>query len=306
MQFLDFKRIFRSGFLNFLRTPFVSLASVMVMTITLMVITSLIFLQAILQFSLTEIQNKVDVTVYFVPGASESVILDLEGKIAVLPEVADTSYISADEALVEFKERHADDYVTLQALSELGENPLGASLRVKAKDPAQYESISRFLEEGSLSPVESNIIDKINYGQNKLVIDRLISLSDSAKRLGLIVTIILIAISVIITFNTLRLTIYIVRDEIAVMRLVGAENHYIHGPFIVEGIMYGIIATLVTLIIFIPITLWLGNSLESFFGINLFTYYVSNFFQILFINILVGSALGAFSSFLAIRKYLRV
>ena len=306
MKFLDFKRIFRSGFLNFLRNPFVSLASVLVMTITLMVITSLVFLQAILTFSLAEIQNKVDITVYFVPGASESIILDLQDKITTLPETASIAYISADDALTEFKERHADDYVTLQALDELGENPLGASLRIKAKDPAQYESISRFLEKGTLSALELSTIDKINYNQNKLVIDRLISLSNNAKRLGLIVTIILIAISVIITFNTLRLTIYIVRDELAVMRLVGAENHYIHGPFVVEGILYGLIATIVTMIIFIPITIWLGSSLASFFGINIFTYYISNFFQILIINVLVGTSLGAFSSFLAIRKYLRV
>ena len=149
------------------------------------------------------------------------------------------------------------------------------------------------------------IIDKVNYFQNKLVIERLVSITEGARKLGIAVTLILVLISVVITFNTLRLTIYISRDEIAVMRVVGAENHYIRGPFMVEGMIYGFISALITMIIFYPISLWLGANMTEFLGINLYTYYLSNFFQLLIITSISGMLLGVISSFLATRTYLK-
>ena len=275
------------------------------MTITLAVITSLIFLQAVLFYSLSEIENKVDVTVYFSVGTSEDKILVLKSSIDQLPEVASSVYVSSDEALVRFRERHKDDYLTLQALDELDENPLRASLNIKAREISQYASIARFLEgDNALSQNNVSIIDKINYHQNKVIIDRLNSLIDGARNLGFIITLILIIISVAIVFNTIRLAIYISREEIKVMRLVGASNAYIRGPFMVEGVIYGLIASVITMIAFYPITLWLGNTMTDFFSINMFSYYMANFFQIFIIILLSGVLLGALSSFLAVRKYL--
>jgi cell division transport system permease protein len=306
MRFFDFKRISRSGLLNFWRNGFVSLSSVLVMTITIGVVTSLIFFQAILSFTLSELENKVDVAVYFVPGSAESSILSLQDKVDTIPEVAESTYISAEQALEDFRERHADDYLTIQALEELDENPLGASLLIRAIDPAQYETISNFFEQGiALSSTDLSIIDKVNYNENKRVIDSLLSLKEGAQKLGWVLTIILVFISVAITFNTIRLTIYMAREEIGVMRLVGAENGYINGPFMTEGVLYGIMAAVINVIIFFPATWWAGAKLQSFLGLNLFTYYTSNFFQIFFISLLVGILLGAVSSYLAVQKYLR-
>ncbi len=306
MKILDLRRIIKSGFINFKRSSFVSLSSVLVMTITLSVVTMIIFSQAILNFSLASLEDKVDITVYFTQNAQESEILVLKESIEKLPEVARVDYVSAAQALDNFKERHANDYLTLQALEELDENPLGATLNIQAIDTTQYESISNFLESDSaLDSGSSVIIDKINYAQNKLVIDRLISISEGAKRLGIALTIVLMAISLIITFNTIRLVIYIAREEIAVMRLVGAENHYIRGPFLVEGVLYGLISAVITMIIFYPMTLWVGANMTSFLGINLHTYYIANFFQLFVITGVFGMILGIVSSYLAVRAYLK-
>ncbi len=302
---IELKRIIKAGFINFTRGGLVSWAAVLVTTITLSVITTIILLQAVLYFSLSTIRDKVDVTIYFNVGAPEDQIILLEESLKQLPEVAEISYISAEEALRVFRERHQNDYPTIQALDELGENPLGASLNVKAKEINQYESIANFLKSDNMLVLGSaNIIDKVNYHQNKLVIDRLTSIISGAQKLGFLVTLLLIIISIIITFNTIRLTIFIVKDEIGVMRLVGASKMRINGPFMVEGAIYGVISTVITMVIFWPATAWFGGNMTSFLGLNMYDYYLSNFFQIFAIILLSGIILGMVSSFFAARKYL--
>jgi len=172
-----------------------------------------------------------------------------------LPEVSSVSYVSSDEALVNFRTRHANDYLVLQALGELSENPLGAYLNIKAKDPSQYETISNFIEgDNGLSKDNQNIIDKVNYYQNKTIIDRLTSIVNNAQKMGFLVTLIFVIISIFIIFNTTKLAIFNSREEIGIMRLVGAGKKYIRGPFFVEGILYGLISSGITMIIFWPIS----------------------------------------------------
>lgn len=306
MFLIHAKRIIRSGYRNFMRSGFTSLASILMMVITLFVITSLIFVKATLTSSLEDIKNKVDVTVYFVPGADETAITNIKSALAKLPEVKEVTYTSSDEAIAAFKEKHANDYLTLQALDELNDNPLGASLNVKARDPSQYESISKYFDsDNALSKGALAIIDKIDYHQNKVVIDRLSAIINGAERLGFAVSLILILISIIITFSTIRLIIYMSREEIGVMRLVGAGPKYIQGPFIVSGVLVGITASIITILLFIPISIWLGNQITDFLGINLFTYFKSNFFQLFIIMLGSGVFLGGISSAFAIARYLR-
>ena len=230
---------------------------------------------------------------------------DLEKLPEVLPPVV---YVSREDALAAFKKRHENDQFTLQALDELGENPLGATLNIKAKDPSQYEGIAQFLQNKStLSSGGNSIIDKVNYYQNKDAIDRLTKIINSASRLGFVLTILLVIISILITFNTLRLVIFMSRDEISVMRLVGASTNYIRGPFFIAGAIYGFISAIATLILFYPITLWLGGTTENFFvGLNIFRYYTANFGQIFLIIVGSGIAIGSISSYLAVRKYLKI
>jgi cell division transport system permease protein len=301
----DLKRIIKSGFVNFQRGGIVSWAAVLVTTITLSVIVGIILLQTVLFFSLAAIKDKVDVTIYFTVGAPEDKIMLLKSSLEKLPEVQNISYVSAAESLRIFRERHERDYPTIQALDEIGTNPLGAYLNIKAKEVNQYESISNFLQsDNALVTNSSNIIDKVNYHQNKVVIERLNSIISGAQKLGFIVTFLFIVVSVIITFNTIRLTIFISREEISVMRLVGASKIRVNGPFMVEGAIYGIISTLITMVIFWPVTAWFGRNMTGFLGLDLYGYYTSNFIQIFGITLLSGIFLGMLSSYIAARKYL--
>lgn len=307
---VNVKRIVRSGITGVMRNTFVSLSAVLVMIITLMVINFVIFVGAILNASLAELESKVDVNVYFVTDAPEADILSLKAQLEELPEVASVEYVSREEALANFRARHEDDQLMLQALDELDENPLGAILNIRAQETSQYETIAAFLESDSaLGEGESSIsiIDRVNFFQNQLAIERLSRIVQAAETLGIVITAVLAVVSVVITFNTIRLVIYTAREEISVMRLVGASYSYIRGPFVVSGILYGVVAAILTMLIFWPLTLWLGPTTESFFGsINVFEYYVSNFGQLLLVLLLSGVILGGVSSFLAVRKYLKV
>lgn len=308
MFWTKLKRILRTGFFNFWRDSTVTLASVLVMMVTLLVIGLISFSSAILDTTLGELKNKIDINVTFITSADEEDVLNIKHTIESLPEVLLVTYVSREEALTFFKERHSNDQSILSALDELGENPLGAVLNVRARDPAQYASVAEFLESGnSLSADGLPIIDRVNYFQNKAAIDKLTRIIASADRLGFALTLFFAVISVLIAFNTIRLTIYLARDEISVMRLVGASTTYIRGPFVVVGIIYGVVAGFLTLLLLLPLTYWLGGTTESFFvGFNIFSYYLRHFLEIAFIIMTSGMFIGALSSALAIRKYLKV
>jgi cell division transport system permease protein len=307
MLWIKIKRIIRSGFFSFWRNGFVSLSAVLVMAVTLFVIGSTIFSGAILRGALNEIKDKVDINVYFIQTAQESDISNLQNQLEQLPQVASVAYTSRDDALTAFRAKHQDDQFTLQALDELGDNPLDAVLNIKAKDPSQYSSVVDFINQKAVASDGTSIVDKINYYQNETTIDKLTGIIDSANRLGFALTIFLIIISILITFNTLRLVIYMSREEISVMRLVGASTGYIRGPFFVAGALYGFISAVITLVLFYPITLWLGRTTANFFvGINVFSYYIANFGEIFIIIVVSGVAIGSLSSFLAVRKYLKI
>ncbi len=300
------KRVIRAGFINFRRNGTISTAAVLITTVTLSVIAGLILLQAVLHFSLAQIKDKVDVTIYFTTTAKEEQIMTLKSSLEKLPEVATVSYISAEQALTDFRERHQDDYLTIQALDEVGSNPLGAELDIKAKDPSQYESISNFLEgDTDVAQSANTVIEKVNYHQNKVVIDRLNAITAGAEKLGFGITLVLVIVSILIMFNTIRLTIFIAREEIGVMRLVGADNRYIRGPFLMEGVIYGTISSVLAMALYYPLTLYLGKHMTDFFGMNVFEYYLSNFFQIFLIILVSGIILGSISSFIAVKKYLK-
>lgn len=307
-MFTNLQRIIRSGFSNFWRNGFVSIASILVMTVTLFVMGTLIFLGAMLDSSLSQLQEKVDVNVYFTTGAQEQEILSLKSSLEELPEVKEVEYVSREQAISNFRNRHEDDQLILQALDELDQNPLGAHFNIQAEDTAQYESIANFLQsDNALAAGGSQLVDKVNYFENKEAIEKLTNIIQSIDALSFGVLIVFIIISVLIIFNTIRLAIYTSRDEISVMKLVGASNGYIRGPFVVEGIMYGVAAALLALILLFPVTMWVGPFTEQFFGTtNAFDYYVDNFAELFLILVFSGAALGAISSYLAVRKYLKV
>jgi cell division transport system permease protein len=300
------QRVMRYGLSGFVRNGFVSLAAVAIMTITLAIVAFFIIFGAALSSVLHDLTNKVDITVYFTPAATEEQVLSTKSAVEALPEVVSVEEVSAEQALAIFRERHKNDQLTLGALDQLGENPLGASLEVRARETSQYESIARFLEarreaDGAASPIE-----KVNFFQNKGAIDRLSRFIEASRSIALVAMLILGAATVLITFNTIRLAIYTARDEIGVMNIVGAGAWYVRGPFIVTGILYGVIAGIIVILALYPITLSLGEASERFFvTFNVFEYFVRELPTLALIVFGCGIALGALSSYLAVHRYLR-
>lgn len=306
MFWINLKRIFHSGFTNFWRNGIVSLSAVLIMFITLFIIAIVLFTSALLQHTLSSLQEKVDVNINMLTSASEEQVLQLKAQIEKLPEVDVVEYISRDQALDNYRARHKDDQKILAALDELDENPLGAALNIRAKDPRNYETIQNFLNQ-SQDGGATSIIENVNFAQKKQAIDRLTLIIDAGKQFGIVVTVIFVILSILITLNTIRLAIFISKEEIHLMNMVGAEHGYISGPFVVTGALYGVISAIFVLILLYPITYFIGPQIAPvFFDMNLFSYYVSNFGQMFLIIFFSGIFIGAISSFLAINRYLKV
>jgi cell division transport system permease protein len=308
MIFTKLRRTIKSGAISFWRNGSVSLASVLILTVTLTVITMVLFSGVVLSSTLDTIKNKVDIDVYFTSNATEESMLAFANDIKKNADIGEVKYISRDQAYTSFRERHKDEEATIQALDEIGENPLPASINVKAKDPNKYDAIVTYLKDKEKNLVGNDIIDKINYTEkNQQAISSLNRIINASNKLGFLIAIFFAIVSVLITFNTIRLAIYIFREEVSVMRLVGASETYIRAPFVTVGILYGLVSSIVTTIILLPITHYAGSWTEKLgTGINLFDYYQSNMFYIIVCLAVGGSFLGAVSSFLAIKRYLKV
>lgn len=300
------RRVVKAGFVGFWRNAYVSLASIFVITVALFVIGSTMLIDQLLATSLQTLQSKVDINVYFVPDAPQEEIDRVREAVAALPDVESVTYTSREDALNEYRERNQDDEIAMQALTALEENPLGATIAVQARDTSQYESIARFIEEQrEQADPQTPVIDEVNFARNKESIDTLTAIIGAVERASLVTMAVLIVAAIIITFNTIRLAIYTAREEISIMRLVGASNAFIRGPFMLQGIMYGFVGAVLSLLILYPILLWLGPRTEAFFEINLFTYFVNNFGQIFGVLVGIGIVLGLVSSTLAVARYLR-
>jgi cell division transport system permease protein len=317
MIFTHLKRIIRTGFINFWRNSFLSFSAVVVISLSLSVFGALIFSSAFGRALITEVKNKVDINVYFNLDSQESDIFALRKTIEALPEVQKVEYISREQALTDFKEKWKDNGFIMQGLEEIGSNPFPAVLNIKAKEPSQYAGIASFLEGKNSSQNGTDIVDKINYNQNKLIIERLGRIIPAIEKSGAIIAILFVIIAIVMVFNTIRLIIFTARDEISVMKLVGASNFYIRGPFVVSGVMYGIFSAVLTLMVLGGFAYYSDSMLIKFAGSqnisdlasfsNVFlSYFIQNFGQIFGIIMGAGIILGAISSYMAVRRYLRV
>lgn len=308
MKTVIWKRTILAGLRGFYRNRTVSLSSIFILTITLSIVTSFYLLVAVFDYTLEQVKEKVDVRVYFTTDATEQQATDIKAKLLGLSDVKSVTYTSREQALDDFKKKHVGDQLTLQALDELGNNPFGASLSVIAKDTSRYEAIADQLSNGSgLLGDDKGVIDKVNYYQIKDSIDKLNSIIGWTNTVGFWLSIVFVLMSCMIVYNTIRLAIFVYRDEIAVMKLVGASNMFIRGPFIVESLLYAIVATVITTIIFFPATVWVSQKTVFFFeGLNINAFYTAHFIELTLTLLAFGSLLTVVSSFLAVRKYLKV
>lgn len=298
------KRIIRSGLVNFWRNRFVALASVLSLTITLFMVGGLYLGSRFVNNLIGQINNKVDVAVSFKLDASDEAMAQLQKSLTVLPEVKKVTLSTREDELASFKERHKDNTLLLQSLNEVG-NPFGARLSVLAKDPAHYESIDRFLKSANENGLTAGIIDNVSF--KKDVISRLTSAIDVSKKVGWALIVILTLVSVLVTLNTISITIYAAREEIGVMRLVGASSFYTRGPFMVEGALAGFLAALLAVFLWYPAAIWIRNtSVAVYGGVDMVSVYTSHFPTLVAILFALGIFLGLLASFLSTARYLKV
>lgn len=303
---LDSQRIIREGLINFWRNKLISFSTVIVMTMVLLVMSSLVFLNGILGVSLQQLQDRVDVNVYFFPDVPEAEILALEKQVDMIPEVKDVQYVSRDQAFLDFQERHKNDDLINRSLEELGDNPLGASLNIRAYESTQYEAIIAALESESMV-ANSEFVERINYYDNKTLIERLNQFNSIAQLIGYAVMVFLGMIALLVILSTMRIAIFASRKEITIKRLVGAEHRYIRGPFVTMGAMYGLFAAILTMIALYPMTRWIGNYTATFFGgMDIYNYYILNAGSLFLLLLAVGMLIGVVASYVATRKYLRI
>ncbi len=300
---LSFIKIFKTAWTNFFRNNGFSIATVFILVITLVLVPSVILFHGLTQSLISSIEDKADISVYFNPIASPEEILSIQDQLKDFPEVESIEYVSKEEILVEFTETHKDDERIIEGLEEYGGNPFFDSLNIKAFEASQYEAVVGFLE----NITNKEIIDHTTYSENKTVIDRIFSITAYVNNIGIGLIVILSIVAVLIVFNQIRLTILNSKEEIKVMKLVGATNWFIRAPFIAQGIIAGVIASIIAIIIFGILAFFLAPKaaflISSF---NIFDYFITNILFIFSLQLLIGIALGTFSSIIAVRKYLEV
>lgn len=302
-MFIALSRIIKYGFIGFWRSGWLSIATIAVLFLAVQIFQWLIIFNVITKIAIDSLQEKIDISVYFKNDVPEDDILKVKSEIESLGEIKKVEYISKNKALEIFKERHKEEQIISEALEELDENPLTASLNIKARDPKDYSAVNSYLN----TALFKDLIYKISYAQNSVVIERLAKITDTAKRAGTILTVLLSLVAVLITFNTIRLAIYSYREEIGIMKLVGASNSFIRGPYVVEGVIYGVISAVLGIFILLPIVYYFSPYVKIFIPeMNLWQHVFSNSLKFFGYQFIFGVVLGVISSTIAIRKYLKI
>lgn len=302
----NIRRIIASGGRGFSRNKTVSFASIFILVITLVIIIFLFFCKGMFDYSINRLESKVNIIVYFKPDISEDNIFKVREKITNYNGVSDIVYNSEDDRLEKFKSDNRDDSNIQNTLDIIGVNPLGASLVIKSQDTLAYTDIYKQINK-DFDLGGNGDIDKVNYLDIKDAIDNINNTVSWLSDIGIVIVLVFIIMSVMINYNTIRIATYVFKNEISVMKLVGASNFYIRGPFVVQGIISAIIATTISMLIAYPISYWLTNNSSNFLdGFNALTYYESNFFSLFFILLLLSISMSGISAYMAARRYLNV
>ena len=250
---------------------------------------------------LHNVQSRVNISVYFNPEVQEQEILSIKDLLTQYREVQSVEYVSRDAALADFLASEGNDPTIRQAVDEIGENPLLASVVIRANKAEEYEIIASAIES---APFQDKI-NRVNYGRNKQLIDQLNSILVLVRNAGLSLGAIFVLISILITFNTIRMSMYAHSREFEIMRLVGASNLYVRMPSVFEGIFYGTAGALVTMILLAATSFGVSSITAGVFpNQNVFFLFGHYFFAILLCVLFSGILFGVVSSFIAIRRYL--
>ncbi|HNP79625.1 MAG TPA: permease-like cell division protein FtsX [Candidatus Pacearchaeota archaeon] len=294
-------KIFKSGWTNLKRQGFLTLATSVVIFIAVLLGTSLYIFQGGVAFLTEAIKDKIDVSIYFNEQVSREEILKIREEVSKLSEVNKASYVSPEEAYENFVKNHEND-AYLESLEAIEINPFLPSLVIQTKEPSQYKVISDFFKKEEYA----SLVYEIDDYKRGTIIDRISDLSSGIRNIGMFLTLFLGFIAIIVTFNTLRVSIYSQREEIEIMRLVGAKNSFIRGPFLIQGSLCGLFAAILCFGFSFLLLFLLKSNIETLFmGFDMFGFYKDHIFIILLLQLLIGIGLGLISSFFAVRKYLK-
>lgn len=300
----NLKRILKFSWTDFSRNRGNNFAAIFVLAVPILVATFLFLFQGFSHFVISQIQAKMDVTAFFKEDAVEQDILTVKDELLKLSsEIKSVQYISKEQALQEFTDRHKNDPDFIKALEEVGINPFLPSLNIITNNPYQYEKVSNFLEQGPYS----QFIEKVDYSQKKDTIEKVFSITSNINRFGFILGAALFLVAILVVLNTIKLSIDGSKDEITTMKLVGASNWFIRGPFIVQGLICGLVAFLICLIASGLVIYFLSPKLKVLTpGFSIFNYFMNNVGIIILIQVGFGVGLGALASLILVRSYLKV
>lgn len=301
----SFGRVTRFAWQDFFRNWWLSLITITVIFVTLFSINLLLVWTVATGKLLASIQEKVDVSLYMSPSVKEIDVNEVRKYIETFPEVKTVVYVSRDETLAQFKERHAGDGVILESLEELEENPLGAELVITARSVHSYP---RIIEKIASSPYQGLILDK-SFGDHARVIERISAMSTSTRKVGLVSSIIFAFIAFLLVFNTIRVTIYTHREEIGIMKRVGASDWFARSPFLLESVVFGAIGFILSTALFFLFLQFIQPSFSAFFvdyAFDLTTYFTENAVVIFGIQLISVVLLTMLSALFAVRRYLKV
>lgn len=291
-----------------MRNLSLSVAATAVMVVTLTIVLFSIIANATFNNTINDINQKIDISVYLKDTVTTQQRDALIGQLNGLPNVKSVNYISKEQALANYKEENKDNLDLLLAISQT-DNPLPATLQIKPKDPIRINDIKSVLEQPKNLALQS---DQTSYsGDRKEAIDKISHATSFFKKAVLVGVIVFAVISMLIIFNTIRMAIFNRRDELKIMRLLGAKPWYIRGPFIVETMIYGIVAAVLSIAIcnflFVVESQAFNASSLGLLDISYANdYFGQHFWLFLALQLLAGMAIGAVSALIATKRYLRV
>lgn len=301
-------RVVRTGCINFVRNISLSIAATAVMVVTLTIVLFSIIANATFNNTINEINKKIDISIYLKDSVTESQREKLINELKGLPNVESIEYLSKDQVLEQYREQNQGNLELLLAISQT-DNPLPATLQIKPKDPVKINDIKTVIENPANLELQS---DETSYsGDRKEAIDKITTATSFFRKAVFAGVVVFAIISMLIIFNTIRMAIFNRRDELTIMRLLGAKPWYIRGPFIVETMIYGIVSAIISLslcnFLFIVQSQAFDASSLGLLDIKFANdYFASNFWIFLILQLTAGMAIGAVSAYVATKRYLKV
>jgi len=297
-----FKRIFKNGWLNFIRQGSLSFGTTFALFLAAIVGAGLFMFNGLINYAIEEVQDQVDVSIFFKEEISKEEIMSFKEEVEGIEQVKSVSFVSKEQAYESFIQNHEDD-IYIEALKIIEVNPFLPSIRIIANNPSEYAAISEFID--SKEDIE-DMIYKMDDFRREEAIEKIESLSQNVKMLGIFLIVFFSFLAFLTTFNTIRLTIFSQRKEIEIMKLVGASNGFIRGPYMIQGIICGIVAAVLSFAIILVLLIILNNSLINILmGFDAYEYFLNNLWIILLGQIIISIFLALFSSYFAITRYLK-